>query len=44
MSFLYNLIEDIVRLNSSFFDYLSDVIENHTELINYTLILVMKIF
>jgi hypothetical protein len=40
MQFLYNLIEDIVRLNSTFFDDLSNVIEDHKELINDTLILV----
>ena len=40
MSFLYNLIEDIFRLDSTFVDDLSNVIENHTEVINYTLILV----
>ena len=38
MSFLYNLTEEIV--NSTFLEDLSDVIEKHPELINYTLILV----
>ena len=40
MSFLYNLTEEIV--NSTFLEDLSDVIEKHPELINYTLILVSK--
>ena len=42
MSFLYNLTEEIV--NSTFLEDLSDVIEKHPELINYTLILVKEIY
>ena len=40
MSFLYNLTEEIIDFNSTFFDDLSKVIENHPEIINYTLIVV----
>ena len=40
MSFLYNLTEEIIDFNSTFFDDLSKVIENYPEIINYTLIVV----
>ena len=43
MLFLYNLTEDIVGLNSTFFDDLSDVIENHSEIMNHTLFFVNAI-
>ena len=39
MTFLYNLTAEIFSDNSTFIDDLFDVLENHTEIINYTLIL-----
>jgi len=40
MAFLYNLTEDLISINNTFLDDLSDVIEKHPELINYTLIII----
>ena len=39
MTFLYNLTAEIFSDNSTFIDDLFDILENHTEIINYTLIL-----
>ena len=43
MTFLYNLTSELFSDNSTFINDLFDVLENHTEIFNYTLIFINKI-
>ena len=43
MTFLYNLTAELFSDNSTFINDLFDVLQNHTELINYTLIFINEV-